>query len=264
MIIETIEDLLSIVRELSETHEKRIFFRGQPDSTKNLIPSIQRPEYKFYESEVHMTNNFYVKVKPVLKDSPRKKNYAAWLSLMQHYGLPTRLLDWSISPLIALYFAVEQYENVKYMKSDACVWALFPKTLNDREIPRNSKYKGIVYPSDDRIVNNMAVRAFKEDEPIDKRCEDKIIACYSIENNLRMYKQQSAFTIHNSKRIMNRLYTDDVLIQMIIPSNKRKYLLDSLELLGITRSFVYPDIENIAAEVKEYYQRKYDVNLQRE
>ena len=53
----------------------------------------------------------------------------SWLTLMQHYGLPTRLLDWSESPLVALYFALSSDEDAK---ADAAVWVLNPMKLNKK------------------------------------------------------------------------------------------------------------------------------------
>ncbi len=53
-----------------------------------------------------------------------------WISLAQHYRVPTRLLDWSENPLVALYFAVEVDEDSNGAQVDGRVWALNPLQLN--------------------------------------------------------------------------------------------------------------------------------------
>lgn len=89
-----------------------VVFRGVPDSSFALIPSIGRQrEYKSlspsqkisYENE--LLRGFKFRTQSELKYQP--KNDWEWLALAQHHGLPTRLLDWTTSPLIAAYFATK-------------------------------------------------------------------------------------------------------------------------------------------------------------
>lgn len=242
--IHLMDELLQFVKELYSLHGTRLWYRGVADCDLGLVPSIQRSEQRM-EMERFITNDFYIKAKQVLNESPQKNNYAAWMALMQHYGLPTRLLDWSQSPLIAVFFATEKYKE--HPKNDACVWVLAPGLLNNTE-----GFGDCIFPVDANTVQEMLLPAFKE-KGHNPELEDKIIACHSVENNLRMYSQQANFTIHNSVRKLEDICDESTLYKMIIPRDAREYFFESLRFFGITESFVYPDLEHISSDLKSSY-----------
>jgi hypothetical protein len=254
--IRTIEDLLDIVRDINgEERAERdvappiVWFRGHAVSDWELVPSIQRVD-DFEKKEAHISNAFYSRVKPITNDTPEKNNVAGWMSLMQHYGLPTRLLDWSASPLISVFFATEKYRE--YEASDACVWVFRPRRLNEKE-----GFGEHIYPVDSRTVHAMlepGIRPKRQADPdLKEKVGDKIIACASVEHNMRMYLQQSAFTVHNSLKKLTGIMGCEELFKIIIPRGRKEYFSESLALLGIRESFVYPEIEHITNAVKRIY-----------
>lgn len=242
--INSIDDLLIFVKELNKKHNQRIWYRGVANSKWDLIPSIQRTKDRV-KKEQFITNDFYIKAKQVLERCPEKNNYAAWMSLMQHFGLPTRLLDWSQSPLVAAYFATEKY--MEHYQADACIWVLAPGLLNKEE-----GFGDCIYPVDAYTAQQMLMPAFK-DKGYDEQFSDKILACHSVENNLRMYSQQANFTIHNTSRKIDNILNSDMLYKMIIPNAAREYFLYSLRVFGITESFIYPDLDHISNDLKRIY-----------
>lgn len=99
-----------------------------------MIPKVQRNfegcEEDLFRRERYYTNDFQARASVFKSPTLPIDEYANWLTLMQHYGLPTRLLDWSRSPLVALYFAVSDESQCD---KDGCIWMLTPGKLNESQ-----------------------------------------------------------------------------------------------------------------------------------
>ena len=211
--IYSIDDLIEEIRKLKGVYGKQpIWFRGQEDREWHLEPSIHRG--KLFERENYVTNDFYIYVNQIEDNAPHKDNYAAWMSLMQHYGLPTRILDWSSSPLVACYFALEKNREEN---NDSCIWVLVPRKINIQE-----GFGEYVYPIDAYTVQQMLMPAFKDKAKFEDKYKDKIIACHSVKKDLRMYSQQSSFTVHNSQRKLEDICDDETLFKFVIPHYCKK------------------------------------------
>lgn len=242
--IHTIDELLQFVSTLSEKHGLNLWYRGEENSNLPLIPSIQRTQ-KRIEVERFITNDFYMKAAQIMSHPPEKHNYAAWVSIMQHYGLPTRMLDWSRSPLIASFFATENF--LDNPDSDACVWVLSPVSLNEME-----GFGRCIYPNDADTTQEMLLPAFKHNHH-NHELDDKILAVSSTDKDLRMYSQQANFTVHNSLRRLEDICDDETLYKIIIPSDRKEYFIKSLRVFGITEGSIYPDLDHISMDLKRTY-----------
>lgn len=100
--IRSVSDLLRAV----ESHRKRavrtpIWFRGSTNKDYDLVPSLGRLPYKL-KNETALINAFKQNAVPFVDQRPQ--SHWEWLFLARHHGVPTRLLDWTESPLIGLYF----------------------------------------------------------------------------------------------------------------------------------------------------------------
>ena len=129
VLIEEVEDLISIV---ASKPVGQWIYRGQSDSTWELLPSIDRPysvncrgSLNREEYEKFLLSRFQARAVPFLEAPP--SNDWEWLALAQHHGLPTRLLDWTTNPLIALFFSVHEGSDdrdgilVSYMHSSTSI-----------------------------------------------------------------------------------------------------------------------------------------------
>jgi len=101
-----------------------LWFRGHKESTWKLIPKLYRKEY-LGSDENEIRQEFQSRALQLIQGRVPADKWE-WYFLMQHYGAPTRLLDWTDNPLVAIYFAVVDHPG----NCDAAVWALNPWWLN--------------------------------------------------------------------------------------------------------------------------------------
>lgn len=244
--VRTLDELVQVVRQLFLETRSRWWFRGHTDTTWELLPKVRRG-YDV-QTERYLTNLFYQRAKLRHANFPHDDDYAGWLALMQHYGLPTRLLDWSESALVAAYFATKYDRDMSTWKGDreAAIWMLQPETLN------NGQGYGRVFPSlNAGSLSRLVQEAFKNApaSEISAKTYD-VIAAVPVNHDLRMVMQQGAFTIHASDVALDaRPDCRPWLRKIVIPGESVPQMGASLDVLGIRLSDVFPDLSHLAIDL---------------
>lgn len=240
------ESLIRAVRDAYASFRGQVWWRGHRRSEWRLVPRIfdVRGGFNFEQNAIARFRQRAISRHIKL---PEENDYSAWLFLMQHYRLPTRLLDWTESPLIGAYFAALPPEIPSDLQnpppSDGALYALSPYLLNLNQL----SIDGLVGPYDPRITNAVR-RAFDSNAPD----ADYVAAILPFEVDVRMMTQQSVFTIHASGRAIEDLAASDTfVVRYLIPAASKAGLLSQLKQLGLKESTVFPDLEHLAHEVRE-------------
>jgi len=172
------------------------WFRGHAKTNWELCPTIFRHNYKdaltkekIYNLEKQFVNIFKIRSIPFISTIPSKD--VEWTFLMQHYGMPTRLLDWSESFLVALYFAVNAYNDPATKDNDGIVWILNPTALNDWSVNRKE-----VFFADDPLIESMFPFLNTKDHEYESIAYP--VAIQPPRSNIRLRSQKGVFTLHGT------------------------------------------------------------------
>lgn len=227
-----------------------IWFRGHPDSTWPLQPGARRSPFDQF-SEHRLRHDFQLKSQPYLAELvSRPKDDWEWYFLMQHYGLPTRLLDWTESALVALYFALIPGPTSQE-KSPACVWVLNPRAVNSKlsqigdfvPIYSDASLSRYVPPLwNERVALPASPAAF--DPPA---------------NSPRIAAQRGKFTVHGRSRKPLESYRalGESLQRIEIPAKYKVRLRRQFLLAGVSEAMLFPSLSSVASEITKLYAREW-------
>ena len=237
-----ITSLSQFIDEIEKIYKDRIWFRGHSKISYKLAPTIYRGDL-MAKFEINFHTQFKSRALPFLKNKPQN-DYWEWLFLMQHYSIPTRLLDWSNSALVALAFAILFEDN---FEEDAAVWCLNPKILNECTRVNLEKFDEIP----DISTNQNAQSSYKLDAAARP---DYPIAITGPLNSERIVAQKGTFTLFpntNSFNLEERQEAHRFLTLLKINKDNIPNMKKQLAYLGITESSIYPDLNNLATEIKK-------------
>jgi hypothetical protein len=246
-----------------------LYYRGHSKSSYQLTPSIYRNE--------GWINNEGTMLKELMLRCPN--DFSGGLSTfqilvkMQHYSLPTRLLDLTSNPLVSLYFACVIHDDdedgevivlsfdinqVKYFDSDTVsVISNISRRPAGFNVPSTVEVSAFNEAEDIKLL----LHDIRQDKPyfepkIQPSHLGKVVCVKPMLDNPRIIRQDGAFLLFgiNGEKIKPAQLESSMLIERIkINRTKKKEILAQLEYLGISQATLFPEIEQVATHIKESY-----------
>lgn len=287
-----IEKIIELTIDADDNSNLIFWFRGESNSEfkTSLVPNAYRvlsetfndeDDKRFFSKHVksiesNVDAEYYRKSFRYLKDHKVKNNFVNRYFLMQHYGVQTRLLDWSENALISLYFAV----STNHLH-DGRIWILNPFELNNITFQRvlnnekeckiipalmgNYKKKKLIDKDGKFRIREVSRRYLSMDFLNDEFQEKSYLplAIYPpyLENRLQF--QSGCFTIFgNEINGLKEINDSKILNDLIIDKDYKKTILKELETLGISENSIYPGLDGLGKSLKNKYSQKYFDNTE--
>jgi len=215
-----------------------LWYRGHSDLSHSLVPSALRYET---EDDRNSALNLLAEFRRVgeikLQRPPRWDEEFRWVQLAQHYGLPTRLLDWTESPTVALYFACQNPD------SDGAVYVMNPIDLNRASFPSRPKIL------DQHQDSKMIAKYLSLKGSQDGRRRLKTVAINPVWNSERIMAQKGVFTLHGTEFNLDGNQAPS-LVAIPVFQDFKKAIQGDLERIGIDEMAMFPEIEHACRFLK--------------
>ncbi len=257
--ISTIQDLFRMVseqdyREDLGRHRNLFIYRGEPDAAFTLSTSLRRhckEKSNFLESPMLLNFTKYA----ILQEPSIENSVWNQMILGQHHGLPTRLLDWSFSPIMALHFSTTESDLEKMDARDSVVWRIDIHELHDM-LP--DKYRAVIAKYNTTVfsvsmISEVCSSLRQYDEDMQDQCM-VIIEPPSLDP--RIINQYSFFSVIPDKMIDITGFLDSKTNQttrFIIKKELRWRIRDMLDHLNITERIVYPGLDGLSQWLGRHY-----------
>ena len=242
-----------------EVSQMRFWYRGHALPDWRLLPSGLRPPFDKDQGRLQtMLHEFRAEATVIHENPPRHDDARQWLFLMRHYEMPTLLIDWTRSPLAALYFAVDGPSEAA--DQDGALWMVRPGVWNRFAVPQSGE-RGrdrLLEAYSNELNGLFQVHFDRRGLHDEEEAARWIAAIEPVYNSRRMIAQQSVFTLHGPcsqpMEIVHESFAEPCLWRWRIPANKKGDLQQELHDLGIQRSVLFPDLDNLSRCIKTRYE----------
>ncbi len=230
----------------------RFVYRGLDDEAYPLLSSLSRqggtsPPHTKCDLEYHILRNFVRYSLPYLPSRPvRDWEYVV---IAQHHGLPTRILDWSYSPLVAAHFATFKGSP----STDRVIWRLDWPTVHDHFGIRQISVLDL-----QAVLKQFGAPVFWDYLESLRISRQFVCLLEPPSLDARIVAQSAAFTFSTwrDEALEDTLVSNGLaaaIQRLVIPSTDVSLIRDQLDLCSVDERRLFPDLDGVAAEMKRYY-----------
>jgi len=246
-LIKSVEEYVNYIRYLRRAWKtSTLWFRGVSQSKYHLVPTVYRSR-ELRGCGPALALEFTRQAKGLSRPEGESFSRWEWYYVMQHHGLPTRLLDWTEGSFIGLYFAIRHIISVKWPS----VWVLDPCWLN-KEATGDDK----IYHSDPLSpkAHLDTIAPYLEEKP---RAGSLPVAIRPPCVSPRIRAQQGCFTVHGEVRdgftIVFRRSVSPRIVQLRFDHRVVRRLHEDLQSTGVSESLLFPDLDGLARHLTWKY-----------
>ena len=227
-------------------------FRGLSDATYQLDTSLMRLGGPFGQLERHLLRNFK---KYAHRDVVERDSFWHWLSVAQHHGLPTRLMDWTHSPLIATHFATA---NTEKFDLDGAVWCVnYERTHTLLPSRMKAELHGEGANTFTIELLARAVSSLRELDSLSKRPYLLFIEPPSMDE--RIVNQFALFSVMSSATLGPGTWTTEhpeLCRKIVIPATLKWEIRDKLDQSNVTERVLFPGLDGLSCWLHRQYSPK--------
>ena len=227
-------------------HRSNFVFRGVPRVTHALDSSLQTGGFVAHEK--HLLTSFR---KYAMRHAVHGDWVWNWLSLAKHHGLPTRLLDWTYSPYVAMHFCTH---NLRDFDQDGAIWCVDYRQSNEL-LPR--KVRKILEDDDANIfTTEMLNRVATTLDEFDRLGEDFVLFFEPPSLDERIVNQFALFSLPSSAKVsLEELLKrrEATYRRIVIPAALKWEIRDKLDQANITERVLFPGLDGLSQWLKRYF-----------
>ena len=251
--IKNSEHLIRSINELPNCY----IYRGHADSSWKLESTLERTIGEKWSSELaskfedYYLNLFKSKYHIYNGYEHEPKSKLAWLSVMQHYGAPTRLIDFTESPYVALYFALDAYNPL--LRNDLAIYAIDYNSIMDESLAFISERDSSFKKTRHEIIGKQD-ELF--DDVVDRFSYEIVWITEPLELNARIDRQSGTFLISGDKEkriedLLSRdMYKDVNVLKFVVPHSIYENIYALLRKMNINAKTIYGDLSGLAKSIK--------------